>query len=212
VNRILRFLSATVAVLAVSACGGPAGPGGGDPTTAPAGTSAAATPTAAVTTPATTAPPSTDPWEISTDGIGPYRLGARVDTLPAGLFTSSSPIDSVNCPDLISSGATGMYAGVLLFVVRHMQLVQIESAGGVPGVHTRVNDRVGDRWATVEGRNPTGTWQTRTGATTPRAFVVPNGDRVTMYHVNPIRPDGVGAIVVGMENHSRSTFLSGRHC
>jgi hypothetical protein len=131
--------------------------------------------------------------------------------MPAAIFGSSTPIDSANCPDLYSRAATGVYAGVILLVVRHSVLVQIESAGGDPGVHSPNNDRVGDPWATVEGRHPTGSYQTQPG-TGARAFIVPAGDRVMMFHVNPIRPAGVGSYLVGMADHSQATFLSGANC
>jgi hypothetical protein len=176
---------------------------GGSPTTVPATTAGG---------PATTASPAgtADPWLLTTDGIGPYRLGERIDSMAPGIFAPSTPIDSANCPDLYSREATGAYAGTLLFVVRHSVLVQIQSAGGDPGVHSAQGDRVGDPWSTVESRHPDGGYLT--GAGGARAFTVPVGVRVMMFHVNPIRPDGVGSYLVGLADHSRATFLSGAHC
>src|SRR5262245_1605481 len=105
-------------------------------------------PGASATPPATTTPPApTDPWDLSLQGIGPYRLGERIDSMPADAFTGSTPIDAERCPDLVGMQATGPYAGTLLFIVRHSVLVEISSAGGDPGVHTPLMDRVGSSWS-----------------------------------------------------------------
>jgi hypothetical protein len=108
-------------------------------------------PPAATATP----PAATDPWLLTTDGIGPYRLGERLDAM----------------------------------------------AGGDPGVHSAQGDRVGDLWSTVESRRPDGGYLT--GA---------SGARVMVFQVNPIRPGGVGACVVGLADHTQATFLSRAHC
>lgn len=205
----------TVVVLAVAGCGQASpGAGGGSPTPTAPGPSTPA-PAAATTAPApaTGAPPGTptpDPWLLTTAGIGPYRLGARVDSMPAGSIVGLTAIDSTNCPELYSAEATGRYAGALLFVVRHNVLVEIGSAGGSPGVHSARGDRVGDSWSIVEGRYPTGVW--RTNPSGERAFFVPSGDRVMMFGRNPIRPASVGILAVGLTDHTQQTFITGRHC
>lgn len=172
--------------------------------TSPATSAPASGPTADATTPAP------DPWLMTVEGIGPYQLGARVDAMPPGIITSLVPIDTTACPELYSAQATGIYAGALLFVVRHSHLVEISSSGGSPGVHSAQGDKVGDPWPTVEARHTSGAWQTAPDG--ERAFIVPSGDRVMMFMRNPIRPAGVGAYTVGMTDHSQATFLSGANC
>jgi hypothetical protein len=167
--------------------------------------------------PATTAPPApADPWELSIEGIGPYRLGERIDTMPAGVFTGSEPRDLVHCPGLVDKQATGLYAGALLFVVRDNVLVQIFSAGGDPGVHTPLGDRVGSSWSSLESAYPPerpslpGRW--RTAPDGDRAFVVTSHDRVYMFSINPIRPKAVGGVTVGLADYTLATFLNGQPC
>jgi hypothetical protein len=190
----------------VGACAG--GAGTSTPTPATAGTSAAA--------PDTTPPVTDDPWLLSLDGIGPYRLGERIDTMPAGAFTGSTQIDPDHCPDLVGMQATGEYAGTLLFRVRHNVLVEISSSGGDPGVHTPFMDRVGSSWSSLESAYPPdsailpGTW--RTAPNGDRAFVVTSHDRVYLFTANPVRPNAVGVVTVGLADHTLATFLSGGPC
>jgi hypothetical protein len=204
---------------ALAACSAPSGPAASpEPSAPPPATSPPATPGPDPSGPPLTPPPpdGDDPWLLTTDGIGPYRLGQRVDAMPAGIFGPSNPIDSANCPELYSRGATGIYAGTLLFVVRHNVLVEITTSGGAdPGVHTAQGDRVGQAWSAVEARHgPTteapGTW--KTNPTGLRAFVVSYGDRVILFGVNPIRPRGVGGISAGVTNHTEHTFLNNVTC
>jgi hypothetical protein len=160
-------------------------------------------------------PDSVDPWLLTTDGIGPYRIGQRIDAMPAGIFGESSPVDAGQCPELYTRGATGIYAGTLLFVVRHNVLVEISTGGGDPGAHTTEGDRVGTPWSTAESRHaPTaeapGTWKTNPAG--QRAFVVSYGDRVILFGINPIRPRAIGSVTAGLTDHSEHTFLTGAPC
>jgi hypothetical protein len=216
-----RKLSLMLSLALAGAVAGCSSPMPTDPPGPPAPVTSG--PPAATDPPDPSGPPQTpppadaaDPWLLTTDGIGPYRLGQRVDALPAGIFGESSPIDSAKCPELYSRGATGIYAGTLLFVVRHNVLVEIFTAGGAdPGVHTAEGDRVGQPWPTVEGRHTStteapGAWKTNPSG--DRAFVVPYGDRVVMFTVNPIRPRAVGGIAAGLTNHTEHVFLKNVPC
>jgi hypothetical protein len=214
-----RLIVPLVLAGAIAACsppsGGPGAAGSSTPTAQPATSGPSATPGPSGG-PVTPPPASADPWLLTTDGIGPYRLGQRVDSMPAGIFGESSPIDPARCPELYSRQATGIYAGSLLFVVRHNVLVEIFSAGGdPPGVHTSQGDRLGDPWATVESRHGSttespGAW--KTNASGERAFVIPYGDRVLLFSVNPIRPRGVGGLSAGLTDHTEHTFLANVPC
>ena len=215
-RRFSVLLSLSVAGLAAglaAGCTEPASqPPPGSAAVSPASAASASPP---VTLPTPSPPAETDPWLLATDGIGPYRLGARLDSMPAGLFGDSHAIDPAQCPDLYSRSATGKYLGVALPVVRHGVLVEISSSGGDPGVHTPAGDRVGDPWATIETRYAAGSASPGDWRTDPvgnRAFVVPRGERVLMFYVNPVRPNGVGAITVGLTDYSLQTFLTGEPC
>jgi hypothetical protein len=218
--RKLSLMLSIVTAGVVAACSTPSGGPGASASSAPPAPPVTSAPPATPPGPSgPLTPPLPDPaqpWRLTTDGIGPYRLGQRVDSMPPGIFGASNPIDPVTCPEVYSRQATGMYAGSLLFVVRHNVLVEIFSAGGdPPGVHTADGDRLGDPWASVESRHgPTtespGTW--KTNASGERAFVVSYGDRVLMFSVNPIRARGVGGIAAGLTNHTEHTFLKNVPC
>jgi hypothetical protein len=219
--RKLSLVLSFVIAGAVAACSTPSGGPGASGSTSAAAPSVTSDPPAPPSgppaSPLTPPPPdAADPWLLTTDGIGPYRLGQRIDSMPAGIFGASSPVDSSKCPELYSRQAKGIYAGSLLFVVRHNVLVEIFSAGGdPPGVHTTEGDRLGDPWASVESRHGSttespGAW--KTNASGERAFVIPYGDRVMMFSVNPIRPRGVGGITAGLTDHSEHTFLKNVPC
>jgi hypothetical protein len=214
-------LAGTVAGAAGCAAGSdspapPASVGSPTPPPAPSGPpTPPASPAPPASPPPTTRPGPPDPWTLTTDGVGPYRLGQRLDSMPAGIFGESTPIDAAACPDLVSVQATGAYAGTLLLVARHNVLVEIFSAGGDPTVHTRWGDELGDAWARVEARHGRGSaapgaW--RTDPSGRRAYVIRVGDRVIMFSINPIRPRGIGGMTAGVTDHTLRSFDSGEIC
>src|SRR4051794_23972900 len=117
------------------------------PSGSPVSPTASTPPGAGKPAPATA--PVADRWVMSADGIGPYRIGVRVDEMPAGLFGPSTPVDSVNCPGLYSVQATGEYEGTLALTVRHNYLVGIGTAGGKP-VHSAAGATVGTSFERVQ--------------------------------------------------------------
>jgi hypothetical protein len=167
--------------------------------------SAGGTPSAA---PSTTDP--ADPWVLSTEGIGPYRLGMRGSELAyEDLLGTATPINSTDCPELYSVATTGTYAGTLLLVLRHNVLVEIGTAGGGP-VRSPDGVRVGDALDSV--RTTYGTRAiTRTGADGLPGFVVTEGDRVLLFTGHPIRPD-IGWFAAGYADHTDAAFVSGEDC
>jgi hypothetical protein len=196
---------------AVAACSTPSGgPGPSGPAASSAPPGSSGPPSGPPPSPLTPPPADpADPWLLTADGIGPYRLGQRVDSMPAAIFGESDPVDAAKCPELYVGAATGIYAGTLLLTVRHNVLVEISTGGGEPGVHTAEGDEIGTPWPTVETRHgpsteAPGTW--RTNPSGQRAFVVPYGDRVVMFGINPIRPRSVGAITAGLADHTGRTF------
>jgi len=154
----------------------------------------------------------TDPWLLTMDGMGPYRLGARLESMPAGLFGDSHAYDPAKCPGLYGRSARGQYVGVAQPVVRDGVLIEVSSSDA--RVHTPAGDRVGDPWATIESRyagSPSpGGWRTSPSGT--RAFVVPRGERVLIFYIYPLQPDGVGSISVGLTDFSLRRFLTGEDC
>ncbi len=217
VTRLNRTLIVGILVVAsAAACGG--SPGGGSGTPSPsavadgypvaggsASASAGGTPSAAAST---TAP--ADPWVLSTQGIGPYRLGMRGSELEyEGLLGSATPVNSTDCPELYNVAATGTYAGTLLLVLRDNVLIEIGTAGGRP-VRSPEGVRVGDALDSVPttyGARASG----RTGANGLPGFVVTEGDRVLLFTGHPIR-SGIGWFAAGYADHTDATFVSGEDC
>ena len=187
--------------------------------TAPAGPPAAPDPSGASAAPVPPAPPAAtpdDPRRLTTDGIGPYRVGGRVDAMPENLFDWSSTFDAATCPGVYSRGSAGPYGGELIVVVRDGVLVEVFTASGrAPAIHTAEGDKIGDAWTDVEARHGPGTpapgaWHTNGAG--ERAFIVPYGDRVILFSVNPVRPDGIGGISAGRADHTQRVFLAGTDC
>jgi hypothetical protein len=132
------------------------------------------------------------------------------DLTAAGLLGSSTPINAAECPDLLSVGATGMYEGTLLLVVRHTRLVQIGTAGGDGPVTSTEGVKVGDTLESAQATyGSSGTMHT--GAAGLPGLVVPAGDRVLLFSGHPIRP-GIGWYAAGYTDYTQSTFLSGDDC
>jgi hypothetical protein len=211
-RTLTALLSLVLAGALVAGCAAPSGSSGSSGSSAPPGPPGPPGPPA----PSEVATPSpADPWLLTVDGVGPYRLGQRMDSMPAGIFGDSTPVDAAACPDLVSVAATDEYAGTLLLVARHTVLVDIFSAGGDPTVHTPWGDGPGDSWADVEARHGPGSaapgaW--RTNPSGQRAFVIRDGDRVIVFSVNPIRPGGIGGITAGLADHTLPAFDTGRPC
>jgi hypothetical protein len=154
-------------------------------------------------------PANAPPWVLSTDGLGPYRLGARADELrAAGLLGQASPVDAANCPDLYNVAATGVYEGTLVLLVRHNVLVEIGTAGGdevrtpagasVGGTFERVKKLYGSRGSSKKDSSG------------KEGFIVPVGDRVILF-ASSIHP-GVGWMAAGFADQTEHNFLTGSSC
>jgi hypothetical protein len=177
------------------------------PSGSPVSPTASTPPGAGKPAPATA--PVADRWVMSADGIGPYRIGVRVDEMPAGLFGPSTPVDSVNCPGLYSVQATGEYEGTLALTVRHNYLVGIGTAGGKP-VHSAAGATVGTSFERVQEIYGTRGKMDKDSTGKP-GFIVPAGDRVMLFGGHPIR-EGVGWFEVGLADHTEHMFRTGKHC
>ncbi|MEH1013447.1 hypothetical protein V6U90_10070 [Micromonospora sp. CPCC 206060] len=144
---------------------------------------------------------------LSVRGTGPYRIGVTLDRLTAaGLVTDvwSYP----GCDDVVDSGATGEWAGVILLRFRAGRLAEIGTATVPP--RSPAGAAVGMSFAELEEvygqhgeliRSDDG----RTG------YLVRIGQRVELFTDHPIRP-GVGYFQVGPAHFVERTFRTGAAC
>ncbi|MFY1669801.1 hypothetical protein ACN27G_07550 [Plantactinospora sp. WMMB334] len=136
-------------------------------------TGAAAAPTTGPARAAVTRP------VLTADGIGPYRIGisTRTGLVAAGLVTNVE--EAQTCAGYYYAGATGRYAGSLLFTFEGNRLVQVITTD--PAIRSRSGGRVGMTLAELERRyGPRGAVEY--GKWTLRAYVVPGGgDRIIAF-------------------------------
>jgi hypothetical protein len=210
--RVASMASACALTFVVAGCASQKAPSVAQPPPPAAAPSATPVTSASPSSPPVAVEPAADtaakadPLVLGVDGIGPYRIGVRVDEMPAGLFGKATPVDPVNCPGLYTEQATGQYEGTLVLTVRENYLVAIGTAGGKP-VHTREGVTIGTPFAQLQNLYRGGsTHQSPTGEP---GFIVTTGNRVLLMRGNPIR-DGVGWIEAGEADHTRNTFLTGR--
>ncbi len=148
-------------------------------------------------------------WVLSTDGLGPYRLGARAEELrEAGLLGQSSPVDAANCPDLYNVAATGAYEGTLVLLVRHNVLVEVGTAGG-DVVRTPAGASLGMTFEQVKKLYGS-RGSSKKDSSGKEGFIVPVGDRVILF-ASSIHP-GVGWMAAGLADQTEHAFLTGSSC
>jgi hypothetical protein len=138
---------------------------------------------------------------LSVRGAGPYRIGARLhDLQAAGLidWIAQQP----GC-DVVSTGVTGEWSGVLILVFQSGRLVEVGTATTPP--RSPAGASVGTPWSELEdiygnrGRmvyNSDG----------DQAYAVRIGSRVELFTGHPIR-DGVGYFQAGSADFILSNFL-----
>jgi hypothetical protein len=143
---------------------------------------------------------------LSVHGAGPYRIGARLQALQeAGLIDWVAP--QPGC-DIVFTGVTGDWAGVLILAFRNGRLVEAGTATTPP--RSPAGASVGMDWSQLEdiygsrGRlihNNDG----------DQAYVVRIGSRVELYTGHPIR-EGVGYFQAGPANFVLRNFMRGSVC
>jgi hypothetical protein len=143
---------------------------------------------------------------LSVQGAGPYQIGARYQSLSeAGLIDWVAPVPDCN---VVYTGVTGDWAGVLILAFRNERLVEIGTATAPP--RSPAGASVGMEWSQLEDiygsqgeliYNDDG----------DQAYVVRIGSRVELYTGHPIRP-GVGYFQVGPANFVLRNFLRGPAC
>lgn len=144
---------------------------------------------------------------LSVRGIGPYRIGVKLDKLvAAGLVTEAWP--TPGCPDVVGTGTTGEWAGTFLLVFRGGRLVEVGTAtvpprspaGAAVGMSfAELEDIYGDRGEMIYSSG---------GAP---GYLVRAGSRVELFTGHPIRP-GVGYFQVGPANFVERAFRQGATC
>ncbi|WP_203786699.1 hypothetical protein [Paractinoplanes rishiriensis] len=143
---------------------------------------------------------------LSVRGAGPYRIGARLQTLQeAGLIGWVAPPQEC---DVVLTGVTGDWSGVLILGFRAGRLVEVGTATVPP--RSPAGASVGMSWDQLEdiygrrGRlihNNNGN----------QAYVVRIGSRVELYTDHPIR-DGVGYFQAGPADFVLRNFLGRPVC
>jgi hypothetical protein len=203
------LLLATIAASLVG-CGSPT-PNGVESTevaASPASTSPRATSTSPA--PPSVSSPDPDGLVMNVDGIGPYRIGSRVEDLrAAGLLGQSSPIDP-RCPEVHSAAATGPYSGEVLLTVRRNVLVEIGTAGGDQPVRSPEGAAIGTSWDEIR-KLYGGRGAMRKDPEANQGFLVPVGNRVMLFDGHPTRP-GVGYFAVGLADYTERHFTTGQFC
>ncbi|MBO4207755.1 hypothetical protein [Micromonospora echinofusca] len=160
--------------------------------------------------PATAAPSfgrATGEPVLSVRGAGPYRIGMSLDRLAAaGLVTDvwSYP----GCDDVVGSGATGEWAGVILLRFRAGRLADIGTATRPP--RSPAGAAVGMEFSELEeiyGRRG----ELVRSASGQTGYLVRVGQRVELFTDHPIR-SGVGYFQVGPADFVERTFRTGTAC
>jgi hypothetical protein len=143
---------------------------------------------------------------LSVRGAGPYRIGARQDTLAAaGLIGWVATQPGCN---VVRAGATGDWAGVILLAFRNGRLAEVGTATTPP--RSPAGASVGMSWAGLEEIYGSRGHLVH-NADGAQAYVVRNGSRVELYTGHPIRA-GVGYFQVGPANFVLRNFVHGPPC
>ncbi len=215
--RVFPF-SVVLAAVAVAAVGcaspaattGTSGPGP-QPAAAVAAESGPARPAATVDGPESTAGPGQPKLVMSVDGVGPYKIGARVEQLrKAGLLGELTTLDEKRCRELYRADASGTYSGTFQLVIRHQVLVEIGTAGGDLDLRTREGAGIGMSWPEIRKLYGQRGAMVK-DSTGKRGFLVKDGDRVMLFSGHPVRP-GIGYVAIGMADHTEHVFRTGEPC
>jgi hypothetical protein len=143
---------------------------------------------------------------LSVRGAGPYRIGARLQTLQeAGLIDWVAPPQEC---DVVFTGVTGEWSGLLILGFRAGRLVEVGTATAPP--LSPAGASVGTSWSQLEdiygsrGR----LIYDNDGQ---QAYVVRIGSRVELYTEHPIR-GGVGYFQAGLANFVLRNFMGESVC
>jgi hypothetical protein len=153
--------------------------------------------------PAAASPPGS---VLSVRGAGPYRIGARQHALAAaGLISWVAEVPGC---DIVRTGATGEWAGVVLLAFRNGRLVEVGTATAPP--RSPAGASVGMSWTMLEDIYGSRGKPVHNDAG-DLAYVVRIGSRVELYTGHPIRP-GVGYFQVGPADFVLRGFRHGPAC
>jgi len=143
---------------------------------------------------------------MSVRGAGPYRIGARLRALQqAGLIAWVAP--QPGC-DVVFTGVTGDWAGVLILAFRNGRLVEVGTATTPP--RSPAGASVGMDWSQLEDiYGSRGRLIYNDGG--DQAYAVRIGSRVELYTGHPIR-EGVGYFQAGPANFVLRNFMRGSVC
>ncbi|MFC0033729.1 hypothetical protein ACFFMM_29830 [Micromonospora chaiyaphumensis] len=176
---------------------------------APAARATAAAPAARATTdraPADRPAAARKVAVLSVGGAGPYRIGARLDRLAAaGLIDWTAP----GCTGVLTAGATGAWAGVIMLAFRDGRLVSVGTATVPP--RSPAGASVGMSFAELERIYGPRGGLIRNDAGDAEAYLVRFGSRVELFTGHPIRP-GVGWYEAGVASHVERAFRQGTSC
>ncbi|MET8911605.1 hypothetical protein [Micromonospora sp. NPDC004551] len=143
---------------------------------------------------------------LSVGGAGPYRIGARLDRLTAaGLIDWTVP----GCTGVLTAGATGARAGVILLAFRDGRLVSVGTATVPP--RSPAGASVGMSFGDLERIYGRRGGLIRNDAGDAEAYLVRFGSRVELFTGHPIRP-GVGWYEAGLASHVERAFRQGASC
>jgi hypothetical protein len=143
---------------------------------------------------------------LSVRGAGPYRIGARLQALQeAGLIGWVAPPQEC---DVVFTGVTGEWSGVLILGFRAGRLVEVGTATAPP--LSPAGASVGTSWSQLEdiyGRRGRLIYNNDG----QQAYVVRIGSRVELYTEHPIR-GGVGYFQAGLANFVLRNFMGESVC
>ncbi|WP_323373733.1 hypothetical protein [Plantactinospora alkalitolerans] len=143
---------------------------------------------------------------LSVRGAGPYRIGARLQGLQeAGLIDWVAPPQEC---DVVFTGVTGDWSGVLILAFRAGRLVEVGTATAPP--RSPVGASVGMGWSQLEDVYG-GRGRLIYNNDGEQAYVVRIGSRVELYTGHPIR-DGVGYFQAGPANFVLKNFMGESVC
>ena len=150
--------------------------------------------------PAGTTMDAPDGAVLSVRGAGPYRIGARLQTLQeAGLIDWVAPPQAC---DVVLTGVTGDWAGALILAFRAGRLVEIGTATVPP--RSPAGASVGMSWDQLEDIYGSRGRLIHNSDGEP-AYVVRVGSRVELYTGHPIRT-GVGYYQAGPADYVLRAF------
>ncbi len=143
---------------------------------------------------------------LSVRGAGPYRIGARLQSLQeAGLIDWVAPPQAC---DVVHTGVTGDWAGALILAFRAGRLVEIGTATIPP--RSPAGASVGMSWDELEAIYG-GRGRLIHNSDGEPAYVVRIGSRVELYTGHPIRA-GVGYYQAGPADYVLRAFRGQSVC